>query len=100
MLRVLRDLKIATKLNLAIYMSEEEPLGISAAEQLYFVPSFRHYFSHSQPSKESCSLIITIHQAPFDVYSEFLHFIQQQQPERIKPLEFVPDQQYDILHLK
>lgn len=103
MLRVLQDLKLATKLNLAIYKSEEEPLSISAAEQLYFVPSSRHYFSHTQPSRDSCSLIITafgIHQTPFDVYSEFLHFIQQQQQERIKLLRFVPDQQYDTLHLK
>ena len=103
MLRVLQDLKIATKLDLAIYKSEEDPLDISAAEQLYFVPSFRLYFSHSQLSKDSCSLIIIafgIHQAPFDVYSEFLHFVQQQQQERIKLLKFVPDQHYDALHLK
>ena len=102
MLRVLRDLKIATKLDLEVYKSEE-PLDISATEQFYFVPSFRHYFSHSQPSKDSCSLIIVasgIHEAPFDVYSEFLHFIQQQQQEKVKLLRFVPDQQYDILHLK
>ncbi len=103
MLRVLQDLKIATKLGLDIYISEEEPLSINPAEQLYFVPSLRHYFSHTQPSRDSCSLIITvfgIHQAPFDVYSEFLHFIQQLQQERIKLLKFVPDQQYDALHLK
>lgn len=102
MLRVLGDLKIATKLDLAVYKSVEL-LDTSAAEQLYFVPSFRHYFSHSQPSKDSCSLIIVasgIHQTPFDVYNEFLHFIQQQQQEKIKLLKFVPDQQYDILHLK
>ena len=103
MLRVLQDLKIVTKLNLAIYESKEEPLSVSSAEQFYFVPSCRHYFSHSQPSRDSCSLIITvfgIHQAPFDVYSEFLHFIQQLQQERIKLLKFVRDQQYDALHLK
>ena len=103
MLRILQDLKIATKLDLAIYRSEEESLDISAAEQLYFIPSCRHYFSHTQPSKESSSLIIAafgIHQAPFDVYSEFLHFIQQQQQERIKLLKFVRDHQYDALHLK
>ena len=103
MLRVLQDLKIATKLDLAIYKSEEEPFSVSSAEQLYFIPSCRHYFSHSQPSRDSCSLIVTvfgIHQAPFDVYSEFLRFIQQLQQERIKLLKFVRDQQYDVIHLK
>ena len=97
MLRVLKDLKITAKLDLAIC----EPLDTSATEQLYFIPSLRHYFSHSRPSSESDSLIIaasSVHQAPCDVYSEFLCFVQQQQ--RIKLLKFVPDQQYDVLHLK
>ena len=105
MLNVLKDLKICTKVKLDVFNeplvhSTEQPL-VHSTEQLYFIPSLRPYYSHLQPSRESDSLIVMashVHQAPCDIYSEFLQFVQQQ--ERTKSLKFVPDQHYDIVHFK
>ena len=100
MLRVLRDLKMCTKVKMAIaFDSEEQPC--SADEQFFFIPSLRPSYSHSHPTQRSCSLIVmasNVHQAPCDIYSEFVHFIQQQ--ERTKCLQLIPDERYDTVHLK
>ena len=103
MLKVLQDLKMCTKVELTICFDSktggEERFPLN--EKFYFIPSVRPYYSHSQPTQESNSLIIVathVHQAPCDIYSEFVAFIQQQ--EMTKSLKLVACEHYDVVHLK
>lgn len=100
MLHVLIDLRVLTKVELDILFGSEEE-SFLPTEQFYFIPSLRPYYSHHQPSQESESLIVmasNVHQAPSDIYSEFLTFIQQQ--ERTKHMKLVPSKEYDSVQLK
>ena len=100
MLKVLEDLRILTRVELNILFSSKEE-SFSPIEQFYFVPSLRAYYDHRQPSRESESLIVmasNVHQAPCDIYSEFVAFVQQQ--ESAKCLKLVPNRHYDVVQLK
>ena len=99
LLRVLIEMNVCTKIDLSILSESKEPLLSPPIENFYYVPSLR--YSHSQRSIQPESLIIitsNIHQAPCNIFSEFLSFVQQQ--ERTKSLKFVAEEYYDVLHLK
>ena len=99
MLRVIMDLKISSKLDLAIF-SDSDELHTYPTEHVYYVPSLG--YTHSQVSIQSNSLIIIashIHEATCNIYSEFLSFVQQQEKTK-ESLKFVADEYCDILYLK
>lgn len=101
MLKVLADLKISSKLNLEIFHDSEEMPPVLSTEQLYFVPSLRLYTNHTHLSSQSNSLVIMashVHYAPFDICSEFLSFVQQQ--EIAKSLKYVLNDNHNVIHFK
>ena len=94
MLRVLKDLRISTKVEIEIESS------LPAAE-VYFIPSLRPYHKHKRLLAKSDPLMVHvphIHQVPFDMCVEFLAFLQQQKMKR-QNLYFVLDNRYNVLHL-
>ena len=98
MLDVMLDLGISSKVGLKI---EDIDVPLSPTEQIYLVPSLRSDYFHTHPSRESESLIVMasfVHQAPCDVHSGFLNFIQQQKYS--KWLQFIPNEKYNVVHLR
>ena len=92
-LRVLKDLRISTKVEMSIEPS-------LPADEVYFIPSLRPYLRHRGFSNVSDPLMVyasRIHQVPFDVCVEFLAFTQQQ--DTTKHLRFILEDRYNVLHL-